>query len=237
VPVVADLETAYASLLDDLGQTADAHAHAERGLALRRQQDASGPLADTLNVLGLIEQHQEHLERAEALFREALALLEPSDSPRRGRLLHNLAYLASARGEWTVAEVGFQEALEERRRSAEPRGEAETRAMLGAVHQALAADADPEEQSRRRAAARALHEEALAFFQDAGDRFWEAVTLYNLGELAHDVGDLPDSARRFTRAHRLFRELGAAPAAAAEEWLERLRTELGPDAFPAGEAA
>lgn len=231
LPVRADLETAYASILDDTGRTGEALGHAQRALELRRRNGEAGPLADTLNVLGLVFQHEGRLDEAEAHFREALAALPESDAPRRGKLLHNLAYLASARGEWREAERGFQEALEERRRSSEPRAEAETRAMLGAVNQGLAAEAPPEERSRRLAAARALHEETLAFFREAGDRFWEGVALYNLGEVTYDTDRPEDAVGLFRRADALFSELSAAPAAATREWLERLRAELGPERF------
>lgn len=214
----ADLETSTAALLDDLGDYAAAQEHVRRALELRRSNGDPAAAAETLNVSGLILQHLEQPDAAEAAFQEALGLL-PADPSRRGKVLHNLAYLEASRGNLQAAAAGFEAALAERRRGEDTRGEAETLAMLGAMHHMLA---DGGEAERYPEAGR-LYCEALPVFRSLGDRYWEAVVLHNLGELACAQSEVKAARDHFTRAERIFRDLNARQAEASREWLERLQ--------------
>lgn len=229
--VRAELETAAASILDDSGDFARARAHAETALALRREDGEPAALAETLNVLGLIRQHEDNLDAAGACFQEALDLLDAGDALRRGKILHNLAYLHSAHGDWKAAEEGFEAALQARRQTRERRGEAETLVNLAAVYQVRAVDEEGDAKAARLERAEELYTSALQFFREAGDRYWEAVVLHNLGELAYEIGQPEEAVGSFVRAERLFRELAAAPASRSCEWLERIRQELAPERF------
>lgn len=219
----ADLDTATASLLDDLGDFPEAGAYVERALTLRKASGEPGPLADTLNVAGLVAQHEERLEDAERCFREALVLLTDRDAARRGKLYHNLAYLAATRGAMEEAITGFETAIAERRRADDSRGEAESAAMLGAMHHMLGDQSEAGRPARYAEAAR-LYGEALAVFRRVGDRYWEAVVLHNLGELSHATGEKASAREHFQQAERIFRDLNAKQAEASREWLQKLET-------------
>jgi DNA-binding winged helix-turn-helix (wHTH) protein/tetratricopeptide (TPR) repeat protein len=199
-------------LAADPGQMAAGY---ERAIALRKLGDVEGSkaLAETLladaladgairiegkarNLLGILqwmggdlEAAQSHLEGSLEIHRR-LAL-------RRAQIsnLTNLGILASGRGEWTVADGHYEEALALC---------AETEVPCPGVYNSLGVLAwtqgDVERSGR-------MHEEALALRRRTGDRRGEATSLNNLGTVARALGRLGKAEELFGQALALRREL------------------------------
>src|SRR5260370_36247455 len=111
------------------------------------------------------EAAQKHLE-------EALYLVADQDHWRCGKVLHNLALVASRGGSAAAAQPLYEAARQHRRSAGDLRGEAETRANLGV----LAHNAGD------LAAARRLYLDSLTLRRALGDRYGIGSMLNNLAE-------------------------------------------------------
>ncbi|MBC3844054.1 tetratricopeptide repeat protein [Streptacidiphilus sp. 4-A2] len=83
-----------------------------------------------------------------------------------------------------------------------------------------------------------LHEQALALYQQLGDRLGEANTFYSLGRARRQDGDLAGSAELAERALAVYQELGDGLGEANSLWdLGRVRSAMGQDTDAAGAGA
>jgi tetratricopeptide (TPR) repeat protein len=160
----------------------------------------------------VVETHQQLLRAA---FRGSL--VGERHTALRAKVLHNLALLASGRGDvdggWRLNE----EALRYRRIAGDTRGEAETLGNLGALAQ-LRGDL---------AEARRLYQESLTLRRRLGDRHGIALILNNLAELAEMEGDLAMAVVLFVHAERLFHDLRPVHVSIPAGALQRLADLLG----------
>jgi tetratricopeptide (TPR) repeat protein len=210
-------------LAHEQGDYGLAQACYEESLAIRRQRDdqqeMSDPqgIAELLNLLGLLSSDQGDSARARQLFEESLSLVGERHAALRAKALHNLALLASRRGDvgggWRLSE----EALRYRRIAGDTRGEAETLGNLGALAQLRGNLAE----------ARRLYQESLTLRRRLGDRHGIAVILNNLAELAELEGDLATAVVLFVHAERLFHDLRSVHVSIPAAALQRLADSLG----------
>ena len=174
-----------------LGDAASALAHLRRAAAKRDEMGVREPgmqveLGDLLEALigvGELDEAEEILaigqERADALDRPwALAILARC----RGLLL-------AARGDFDGAFVAFDRALAEHARSIDPFHHARTQLALGRTQR----------RAKKRAAARATLEDALARYETLGAPLWAAQTrgeMARIGGRAPSRGELTEAERR-----------------------------------------
>jgi tetratricopeptide (TPR) repeat protein len=210
-----------ASIAHDVGDFAEARRLAERSLELRREIGDTKGTAEALNLLGLLAMDQKEQEEAAVFLNDALAMLAERDHGRRGRVLHNLARLASRRGELEAAREMYDQALKHRRAAGDARGEAETLGNLGVLAQ----------YGEDLGEARRLYLDSLEILRRLRDRHWIAVMLFNLAEIAETEGNLETAVNHFFHAERLFRELQSALVAEPAASLDRLAEQLGATRF------
>jgi len=212
-----------ASIAHDEGNVTEAQAHAESSLALRRESNDAKGIAEALNLLGLLAMDRKDLVAADTFLGDALKMLAERDHGRRGRVLHNLARLASRKGDPEEGRRLYESALIHRRAAGDARGEAETLGNLGVLAQ----------YAGNLAGARELYLDSLKILRRLRDRHWIAVMLFNLGEIAETEDDTATAVQLFIHAERLFRELNSALIAEPANSLENLAARLGPEPFAA----
>jgi tetratricopeptide (TPR) repeat protein len=212
-----------AVLAHDMGDLTEARQQSEASLALYRSLDDRPGTAEALNLLGLFAMDAGDAETAEQRLQEALTLLAPDDFLRRGKVLHNLARLASRRGQAEQAERLYQEALGCRRAASDARGEAETLANLGVISHEAGDLAAADQQYR----------ESLSLYRSLDDRHGIAVMLNNLGELAELSEAWETAARLFLHAERIFRDLHSAFLTAPQQRLAQLAARLSAERWAA----
>jgi tetratricopeptide (TPR) repeat protein len=121
--------------------------------ALRDARRRFGPrdplVAGILNNLGVLRKAEGRYDEAEAMYRRAVARLDPRDRASRATLAHNLGGIEHARGRFARAEPHARRAVELRK------------ALHGPGHPAVAAD-----------------QVALAAILDGRGRFTEAARIY-----------------------------------------------------------
>lgn len=129
-------------------------------------------------------------------------LLEQTDagdwSAVRGRALLSAGWLAWDEGDYVAASPRAEESLAIARAGSDKRELAFSELLLGLIRMG----------QRNSLAARHLLEEARTLFQDLGDRWGEADTLYYLGMAAHLSGDRAAARAYFEEGLRLFQEHG-----------------------------
>lgn len=212
-----------ASLAYDTGDLDRARKQAEASMQLFRRIRNRKGVAESLNLFALIAISEGDQEGAQKHIEDALQMLEADDHARRGIVLHNLALLASCRGDAKEARELYGEALTHRRSAGNIHGEAETLSNLGALaHKA-----------GNYAEARSRYLESLALVRSLGDRFAIAVELNNLGELAEVDTDLETAIALFVHAEKMFRELQSTHVQIPAGHLQRLAGEIDEETFAA----
>lgn len=210
-----------ASIAQDMGNLVEAWTLAETSLALYRRLNDQKGIADSLNLLGLIAIDEDNTDAAQQFLEDALKLITDNDHASRGIVLHNLARLASRRGNIEEAQQLYKEALSHRRVAGDVRGEAETLSNLGVLAQKVGNHAE----------ARRLYRESLALRHDLRDRFGIAIVLNNLGEIAELDGALETAITLFVHSKRIFHTLQAAYEREPNASLENLERQLGAKRF------
>lgn len=169
-----------ANLLTDLGSYRRAAGLYEEGLALRRAVGEPGPIADTLNNLGLVSMALADLDLARHLFHEGLTMRQSASDPWGEALaLGNLGDVDLAAGRVESA-VDLQErALAIRTRIGDERGIAFSTSNLA---EAVRAAGDHTRAGR-------LLTQASRRFRRLGLPFGEALVHRNQGDLMSDDGD------------------------------------------------
>lgn len=213
----AAVEQYLAVIALDTGDQRAARDSAEASLKLRRELNDAPGTAEALNLLGLLAMDAGDLDQAQTLLDEALGLLGHRDHWRRGVILHNLARLASRRGDAETSGRLYEDALRHRRGAGDARGEAETLGNLGVIAH-IAGDF---EQARR------MYLEGLTLHRRLRERHGTAIMLNNLAELAELDADKTNAIVLYVQAERLFRELQSAHVAFPAESLQRIAAELG----------
>jgi tetratricopeptide (TPR) repeat protein len=142
-------------------------------------------------------------------------------------LLNNLGEVARVRGELTVAEARYAEALAIHEQRADARATAIVQGNLGSVTRRL---------GRPREAASLLRA-SMALKHRLGDDIGTAYNLAGLGCVLADVGAYRDAARLLGAAEKLLRDRGvtldAADRVEASEVTSRCRASLGEHGFEA----
>ncbi len=186
---------------------------------------------NTRRRLGPAEKGASDLEAALALARQA------GDASLEGDVQTDLAALGVQRGDWAMARAHVDDALDVLRRVADRRGLALALGVQGAVHHQSgrpdeARAAYDEAIALHREAgnvrgegmcwtalaavhvdrgeledARACQEKGFAIQKEIGDRF-QGYSLYTLGVLQHDAGDLDAAERAYEEARGVARAVG-----------------------------
>jgi non-specific serine/threonine protein kinase len=176
-----------------------AKAALEQSAELWRGEGARRELAETLRVLGFVEQLLGDYDRAGALYAHSLDVFrEDGDLAGIARTVGDLGLLAMDRGDHVRAAACFEESLSANRRLGDERGVATQLHNLG---EALHRTGD-----HRRAAA--LVEESLALSRALGSRHLTAYSLHLLGNIANGLGESGRALSLFAEALSADRELG-----------------------------
>lgn len=204
-----------ANLLTDLGSFRRAVGLYERSLAVRRAVGALGPIADTLNNLGLVSMALGDLDLARRRFGEGLAIRR-AESDRWGEALalSNLGDVETAAGAAEPAIALQEQSLAIRDEIGDRRGTAFAMNNLAEACR-LAGD---------RARAGHLLSRASRQFQRLGLPFGEALVRRNQGDLLGDDGDLPGALGAWHDA--LVRFVAIGDRGRLAEVLERLGSVL-----------
>lgn len=190
---IKQLATAYRSA----GELGEARSLLEELLAGRRQSIDSAEEAEILNALAIVLNRQGLYGPAEAMFKDAIAMLrglDNTDDRELGLALHNLANLQRGQGELEIAEANMREALETERRVF---GEDHSYFTVSLNHLAgILTDMERYEE------AEPLHQRALAVQESTlgPDHPKVANTLLSLGILAHRRGELTAATSYLRRA-------------------------------------
>ncbi|MGO8673970.1 MAG: tetratricopeptide repeat protein [Capsulimonadaceae bacterium] len=211
----------------DLGDVAVAQAHAEEARAFAQARADPDAEAAAENLIGLARIDAGDPTGASEHFTRALELWRTCKGAGKGMALHNLAMLASRRGERDEARALYEESLTVRRGAGDARGEAETLGNLGALEY-FAGNLDK---------ARDLYRKSLDIRTGLRDRFGISVMLLNLAEYYQDTGDSPRAVALYSHAEKLFTDLQSPHAAGPQSALSTLRASMGDDDYEAARAA
>jgi tetratricopeptide (TPR) repeat protein len=193
-PVQTMLHHGAGVLWHEQGSYAQALAHYEQSLELRRQQGDKRGIASSLNSLGVLALDQGDYRRAAVLFEESIALKrELGDALGIAGSLNNLGMVVSALEDYPRARALYEESLAMNRQLGFRSGVATVLANLAAT--TLAQHSPLHAQS--------LFGESLALFQELGDKEGIAECLEGLAGVASALGALqeqpPACARRAAR--------------------------------------
>jgi putative nucleotidyltransferase with HDIG domain len=168
-------------------------------LALARAAELPVPTAGALNCLGVIEQYQGHLDAAERLFREALAVegLEGTRYPAAYR--QNLAVLATIRGDTVQALEEYGSALRAFRAAGDDLGAASTLSNMGMGHVDLRAWDD----------AAACYDEAYRLAERIDDSMTVGLVCLNRAELHLRKGEFAQAREQCDEAFEIFNRLSS----------------------------
>lgn len=194
-----ELATAYnwlGSTHQNLGDLDRAELYIQRALKASRSLDNKSNEATALNNLAMVVEARGDVERALALYREALAL-DP-DEAKKPFKLNNIALTHHSRGEYAEAVRLLREALEIDRRQGDSHGAAIHQLNLGIV---LKDQGDlPSAEHELTAGLKAI--------QMVGDRGWEAAACQYLAWLSKAKQDLPAARDWYRRAEKIYRDIG-----------------------------
>ena len=183
------------------GRHADAETHLRTAIDSDRAQSAPPVrLADALNKLGAVERDNGRYEAAERTFREALAVMGPSDEEGiRGAIYNNLGGLCLYRSDYRGAMEAYRTALALfDARGANAGDIAKVLNNLGIVQHELG-----DERGARDAYLRALQLKESAFGQDHPST---ASTVSNLAVVTDLLGDHTAAEALFSRAAASYRK-------------------------------
>jgi predicted ATPase/DNA-binding SARP family transcriptional activator/class 3 adenylate cyclase len=214
-PLRAKLESELAGICLDMGDLEEARQRAGATLDLCRELGDEAGMADALNLMGVLHMNEGELGAAGPCFQEALRLR--ADAHGRAVALHNLARLATQRGDATEARRLYEEALVHRHAAGDARGQAETLQNLGTLAHA---SGDYED-------ARRLYQHSLGLYSEVRYPYGVAMMLSNLGELAELAGSVDVAISLYVHAERLLRDLQSRYACIPAEALERLGQQVG----------
>ncbi|MCB9135054.1 MAG: tetratricopeptide repeat protein [Anaerolineales bacterium] len=190
---------AFCPYLETRGLYTLAEHHLTRAEAVARQSPDSEPLLATLNNLGRIAQRQGNYPRAEACYREALALTDGGVvSSLRSAILQGLGLVALSRGEFAQAGEYLNESLVVARAEGNATVVSAVLSNLGALH------FNRGEYDR----AGELFQEGLVEARKASLQQQTNALLTNLGVLSARRGDLGQAQAFFEEALELARQLG-----------------------------
>jgi tetratricopeptide (TPR) repeat protein len=140
-----------------------------------------------------------HFDEAESVYVRARVLASDIDELAIADVDHQLAKVQYRREEYGAARVALESARRVRETAGDrPRDVAKTIHELGRVEHAC----------RDLEKARSLYLEALRIERETGDLVTEQATLFQLGRLAIDEGDLDAAARYLATSKQLSQELG-----------------------------
>lgn len=189
----------HANLLTDLGAWREAIGPYARSLTLRRAAGRAGPIADTLNNLGLVAAAMGDQVTAGERFLESLAIRrQTGDRWGAALALGNLGDIAVATGDAAGAIRLHAECLAIRRAIGDARGIAFGLSNLAEASR-LAGDPD-------RAAA--LLDEAGARMRDLALPFGQALVARNRGDVARDLAQPSEAIRLWSTAAAGFDGIG-----------------------------
>jgi len=149
-----------------------------------------------LDTLGYWEEDKHNLELA----LEAAENLDPGYENREALLLHDVAVIYMAQGDYQRARTYFERGLALQRQLDDRLAVARTLHYIGRIHAAEVADDR----------ARQFYEESLALEKEVGDDRGMEVTLHELGNFYLGQGDYSRAEDYYERSLALSQELGIA---------------------------
>jgi non-specific serine/threonine protein kinase len=178
------------------GRLSEGRAWHERALALGGKL---GPArARALSAAATLARRQGDYGRAEALYRESLAIYRAiEDRASIGSALNNLGVMAMQRGDLAEAAALYEDALAAFRAQND-------RTRMAAVLNNLGMAARRREEFSR---ATELYQEALELHRALGDQRGMGLALNNLGVVAYDQGEVARAAGLYDEALAVFRAL------------------------------
>ena len=198
-----------------LGRADEARELAERGLETARATNEVIQVAETLNLIGYLEDRSTNYPRAEKILRESLtAYREAGHKVGVNETLISLGGIETDLGEYRQAEQTLREALE----SSDPQTDARTHAraldLLGVVFHTEGRAAESIEYAERANELYRLH----------GDLRGTVVSLDHIGKCARALGDLHRAWACHLEALPLRREVGDPRGYAV--WMESVSSLL-----------
>jgi tetratricopeptide (TPR) repeat protein len=217
----AHLRHKRASLAHDMGDLDQARAEAEQNLDdFGKLGDRAGE-AKALNFLALLATDTDAIQDAQILCEKALERWPVGHAAGRAKTLHNLARLASKRGDSDAAQQLYEDCLVQRKRAGDARGEAETVGNLGVIAQ----------ERGDIPKARTFYTQSLTLRRALRDSYGIAIMLHNLGELAELDSEFERALVLYLHAERIFSELRSPYAAAPRSMMQRMQQRLSENEY------
>ena len=207
----ADAEFGLGKLSIDLGDYAAADGYFRTCIALRRELEDPGALAEALSSLSVVAINLRVYEEARSLGEEALKISR-EQRDRRGiaNSLHDLGLVAREQGDYGRAVTLFDESMAIWRTLNEPFWTATVAQALAITHRL---------QGNTEAAQKFL-DESGALYLKVGDRFGVAVVAAERGHIARGQGDIEQALALYGEALGHFEAIGASEAVVeCIEWL------------------
>jgi tetratricopeptide (TPR) repeat protein len=166
--------------------------------------------AKSLNGLGLVCQAKGELIEALQYYEQASTLFRAeNDVVGEATVLHNMGQLYASLEQWNEAFSFYERALELRRAQGDPVAIGLTLNNLAAACRSKSDMVSGPERESWLTKALNYGRQAQKLFAETGHRFYEAVALGNLGELAQHLERFDDALAYGEQALRRFREIGA----------------------------
>jgi non-specific serine/threonine protein kinase len=182
-----------------LGNVGQAREYAERGLAAARAADETIHIAETLNLLGYLEDRATNYQRADALLRESLEAYRVLDHKvGTCETLISLGGIQLDHGDFRAAERRFREVLD----ASDPETEARTHARaLDMISVVLHTEG-------RAAESLGYAERAHDLYRIHGDVRGTVISLDHIGKCARALGDVHRAWECHRESLQLRREVG-----------------------------
>jgi CHAT domain-containing protein/Tfp pilus assembly protein PilF len=182
-----------------LGDFEKARVELERALEIKRKLGDRREVADTLNVLGLLEWDSANYQQAKSNFKQVGVIArELSDIKLEGMALNNLSLVYDELGDYQTSLKQYQQVLELYREIDFPRGTGDTLGNIGGVHLLLGHYREALEYYLKALTISEQLNSAVGMSQDHGN-----IALSYLG-----LGELESAIRHFDRAIEISQQAG-----------------------------
>lgn len=171
----------------------------EEALRIDAAADGTGLRGSILSFAAMHEAHEENLDRARGLYREAIELFEEKgELLQAGDDLFQWGQMESRAGNHGEARRILESALEIKRKVGQPHSEAFTLMVIG----------DVEMRRKRYDESRAAYHEALALFRKIGDCANEGLTMGGMARLEAGTGNRKRARALYAEKRDLYRRDG-----------------------------
>jgi tetratricopeptide (TPR) repeat protein len=185
---------------DSLGRWADALAHYQTSLAIKRELGDRQGEASTLGSLGILSRKTGRWDEAVSYYKQQLEICrELGDRPGESGVLNNLGVVYAKKGLWTEAIQCYEDSLKLEREMGDRLEEARTLGNLGDVFKETGEWAKAEDYNKQ----------AVAILHDSEDKEQLGDRLEELGELYRTRGLWAEAVQVHEEALQVWRELAA----------------------------